>query len=741
VVACSKPPAGAHDERGDQVIPRVLALKILLEHCMANRPPLLVHLLAHPRSKSAQEVAEALRSRFVEPPASGGLRVPVFFTPDKGDGLPPAPGGGDGLELDAAQHTLVVVLADAIMLRTIPSGTGKQWRDFVERLREMAPLDASPHHVLPVALDDAGSQIGGSGHVLPAAVGTGQSDFPSAEWRLSNLSFHIAARAIQLLEHGKVPATKPHRMQAPVRLFLSHAKADLKQDDSDPVGVTHKVSGDRRFVIDKWFDSNDIAPGQDFAKAIEAGLRDCSIMLAFQTDQYSARPWCRREVLEAKRAGAHILVVDALNQGEQRSFPYGANLPVLRWNAAANPEEEARRVIDRVVLEALRFKHNRAQLQGLAEAGDQVLAAPPEALTLADAPVGSNSYLYPDPPLGREELEVLEKLRPGAQFTTPLTRLAARHKPRAGMILTVAISESGDAPRYGLDDTLVTSLSDEIHLYLLLAGLKIAYGGALSGDFRQGGNFTLRLFELVRTYSRLAEGVSAPPIKGAVINVAPWPLRLNYGDEEWKLFDSDIAKYEEGPRANLTADDEALFPHTGEKFDLKPDKPAKRHAWACGLSAMRRMITDLSDARLVLGGKLTGFSGLVPGVVEEACLSLAAGKPLFLAGGYGGAARAVCDLLLGKPRDEFTDAWQQAAVPDFAQALACHPAGTDSLALMPALGTDIAAQAGKDLGAVLKNGLNDAENRELMASTDARTIAELVLRGLAQLSAAATQPC
>lgn len=706
---------------------------------MATCPTLVVHLLAHPNSESAQAVADALRSRLVEPPASGGLRVPVFFTPDKGDGLPPAVGAPDGLNLDAAQHTLVVVLADAIMLRTVPSGTGKQWREFVDRLREMAPLDASRHHVLPVALDDAGSQIGGSGHVLPTAVGDKQNQFPSAEWRLANLSFHIAARAIQLLEHGKVPATRPERMQAPVRLFLSHAKADLKQDDSDPVGVTHKVSGDRRFSIDKWYDSNDIAPGQDFANAIEAGLRDCSIMLAFLTDQYSARPWCRREVLEAKRAGAHILVVDALKNGEQRSFPYGANLPVLRWNATANPEEEARRVIDRAVLEALRFKHNRAQLQGLSETGDQLLEAPPEALTLADAPASAICYLYPDPPLGREELEVLEKLRPGAQFTTPLTRLAARQRPRPELILTVAISESGDARRYGLDDALVTSLSDEIHLYLLLAGLKIAYGGALSGDFRQGGNFTLRLFELVRTYSGLAEGVSAPPIRGAVMNVAPWPLRLNYGNEEWKLFDGDIAEYLEGPRPNLSAGDDTLFPRAGDKFDLKPDNPAKRYAWACGLTAMRSTITDLSHARLVLGGKLTGFSGLVPGVVEEAWLSLAAGKPLYLAGGYGGAARAVCDLLLGKPRDEFTDTWQQAAVPDFAQALACHPTSAKPLALMPVLGADFAAHAGKDLGSVLKNGLDDAENREVMTNTDARTIAELVLRGLARLPTATTQ--
>ena len=68
------------------------------------------------------------------------------------------------------------------------------------------------------------------------------------------------------------------------------------------------------------------------------------------------------------------------------------------------------------------------------------------------------------------------------QFTTPLTRLAARSQPKAVETLCVGISESGDARRYGLSDAHITTLSDEIHLYLLLAGLKIAYGGALTGD-------------------------------------------------------------------------------------------------------------------------------------------------------------------------------------------------------------------------------------------------------------------
>ncbi len=88
----------------------------------------------------------------------------------------------------------------------------------------------------------------------------------------------------------------------------------------------------------------------------------------------------------------------------------------------------------------------------------------------------------------------------------------------------------------------------------------IAYGGALKGTLSGTSNFTLRLFELVRTYSKLAEGVNARPLQGAILNVAPWPLWLDYGESEWKLFSGDIADYEQAPRPDLPWSDDEVFP-------------------------------------------------------------------------------------------------------------------------------------------------------------------------------------
>lgn len=280
----------------------------------------------------------------------------------------------------------------------------------------------------------------------------------------------------------------------------------------------------------------------------------------------------------------------------------------------------------------------------------------------------------------------------------------------------------------------MATLTDEIHLYLLLAGLRIAYGGALKGTLSGAPNFTLRLLDLVSTYSKLAEGCTTAPMERAVLNVAPWPLHLSYTEDDWNLLNQDKrVDGKEGSRPDLPWTDDELFPPTDKGRPLSSDTPQRRYAWARGLTAMRTHITELSQARVVIGGKLRGFAGVVPGVIEEAWLSLRQKRPLYVIGGYGGAARAISDLLQGKPRPEFADDWVRTYVPndDAVRTLyVTHGGDTHSLAQM---GVDIAACAQAGLAEALNNGLNEAENQELMRCSDAQRIARLVLTGLGKL--------
>jgi hypothetical protein len=123
-----------------------------------------------------------------------------------------------------------------------------------------------------------------------------------------------------------------------------------------------------------------------------------------------------------------------------------------------------------------------------------------------------------------------------------------------------------------------------------------------------------------------------------------------------KLFGkvATLAKGLRPPLAEIPELDESgapLFPANGNLFALG-DTALRRLAWTRGLTLMRQQMTLETQARLVIGGKLFGFSGLYPGLVEEAWLSLVTRRPLFLVGFLGGAARAVIDLLDGRDRIE-----------------------------------------------------------------------------------------
>lgn len=84
-------------------------------------------------------------------------------------------------------------------------------------------------------------------------------------------------------------------------------------------------------VVQSFFDTNDIAPGFDFRSELEGNI-ERSVLVVLQTDHYASRTWCRREVLWAKSKGYPLVVVNAIQNREERGFPYLGNAPSLRVN-------------------------------------------------------------------------------------------------------------------------------------------------------------------------------------------------------------------------------------------------------------------------------------------------------------------------------------------------------------------------------------------------------------------------
>ena len=84
------------------------------------------------------------------------------------------------------------------------------------------------------------------------------------------------------------------------------------------------------------------------------------------------------------------------------------------------------------------------------------------------------------------------------------------------------------------------------------------------------------------------------------------------------------------------------------------------------LHRSRRHMNDQCVVRIVIGGKCSGFSGHLPGVLEETLMALHSRKPVYVVGGFGGAAAAVGELLgLGRSpgRPTLADPFGNQGVP------------------------------------------------------------------------------
>ena len=161
-----------------------------------------------------------------------------------------------------------------------------------------------------------------------------------------------------------------------------------------------------------------------------------------------------------------------------------------------------------------------------------------------------------------------------------------------GREIALSISESPDLEVLGLSLMHLQDAMVEFARYLFAADARIFYGG----DLRPGG-FTEILFNLVRTYPpNVREGEPSR----SVVNYLAWPRWLR----QTKAQKADILGlaeiHEVRPPAGLVAD---------EGVYLEPDSTASRFVWARCHTAMREEMNRDLDARIVMGGRLTGYQG------------------------------------------------------------------------------------------------------------------------------------
>lgn len=278
---------------------------------------------------------------------------------------------------------------------------------------------------------------------------------------------------------------------------------------------------------------------------------------------------------------------------------------------------------------------------------------------------------------------------------------------RDQLLVGISVSEPADSELIGrgLSQLHVRHAFVEIARHLLAAGHALAYGG----DFRQQG-YTEAMLDLVRTYSRRDQ-----PGPERIRVYSAWPIWLRLDADERATVASVATLVQVDPP-----------PGAPEQLPPATDRSPGDRFWAAfALTEMRRRMNREIDARVLVGGRLSGQAGLLPGVVEEAALSVEDAVPLYVVGGFGGAASLVGAALRGEPTPElsldyqqnntsgYTDLWEEAGLrrarPDFGEL------------------RERLARSGQEAN---RNGLSLEQNDRLLATSDIDEIVALLLRGL-----------
>lgn len=197
------------------------------------------------------------------------------------------------------------------------------------------------------------------------------------------------------------------------------------------------------------------------------------------------------------------------------------------------------------------------------------------------------------------------------------------------LVVALSVSESPDMRCFGQSEGhLDTALRSSAH-YPLERGYDLAYGG----DPRPNG-FTEFLKDTAFDYRRLGDP------RPRFTDYLAWPVHIRLASRD--LLDMEERFGEIGRLVLLSEDGRRLT--MADRVDISSREPADDE-WADGLSAMRGAMTAESSARVVLGGRVEGYRGRMPGVAEEALASLRAKRPLFLIGGFGGCVRGIAEAL------------------------------------------------------------------------------------------------
>lgn len=368
-----------------------------------------LHVVWDHNSREGARIAERISCHFdgIGMERDGvAFRVPVRFSSSPwAEGSPlPQP-----IDLDRATHNAVILLYDEEMYEHRDA-----WNSWTTALHSaMAARRDTDVYVAFGSMDDA---------PMLAADETRRTQYQRRKkWSLLRndeardqrllLYLLIKVRA-HLRERAGETAKEP--------IFVSHAKAD---GDTAARAIVDFINNTSDGVpLETFYDATELMPGDRFDDRFKGAIGR-GTLLAIVSDVYDTRPWCVFELTEAKRGRRPIVLADIGGTRTGRTFPYGANLPRVRVQPSAGDNSWIEMLLVETMSEGLRCDLFERQASAVAPSGSLVLPRPPELFDVVHRDALPGCIVYPDPPLGDIEADLLRRALADRSSATRLVTL------------------------------------------------------------------------------------------------------------------------------------------------------------------------------------------------------------------------------------------------------------------------------------------------------------------------------
>lgn len=659
-------------------------------------PPLAINFIWHPSdSEEITSILDVIRKSFARDknkPFSRGLNIPLFFFSSLNSGEVPS-----GYPEELAKNNIIFVFT------SVNTVGRKSWQTYIGGLPQSSSI-----HIVPIAIDTDGYGHGGAL--------AGLNCIRTNDWPVENRDLYsVVALAHEIYRFGcKSVSTEDKGVESSITIFLSHSK-------SGDTGKRHSEQL-KQFIdntnMNRFFDANEISPGYHFDQEIESHIQD-STLLAIESDAYSSRYWCQNEILIAKQHNRPIVVVNCLDDFEDRIFPAASNVPCIHISSdVPMSERDIMRILSTAIIETVRYNYSMLCLEAYRLAGwidedCELTARPPEIRQVLNfKKEGVQKICYPEPPIYSIEADWHEELK--IQAFTPLWSPSERDSlsnERVG--ISISDVPGNGFTNYHIHADYLVRLAQDLARHLLARSATLLYGGDLRPD-----GFTEFILDEAKILKDRLEGTE-PHAE----NHLAWPLYVSDPKmTAWRARYHQVMETFEHDIPNDVADD------LDKGTFLPPNSPRNSYIWSRSLTEMRVNSISASTARICAGGKFSGYKGKMPGVLEEIILAFNEQKPIFLLGAFGGVVGDVCKILLTSDVPEtLTENWQishNEGYSDLQDLARSHGHASDYEAITASIRSLRVSELASHCG------LEEVEYKRLMESPFVDECVYLILKGL-----------